>query len=406
MEKLNNNTFPNSLSYGESHREASCSSPSGRLGGAYLIDTTLRDGEQAPGVVFSFKEKLEIAGKLDELGIPELEIGTPAMGKNEQKDIRNLLSQGFGFKATCWARGVKSDLTDALKTGATRINLSFPVSDIQLSTIGKNRDWVRRELQVIMEFARNNFEYVAVGAQDASRANPEFLNDYIYLSTKYGAKRLRISDKVGILNPLSVQHLFHKLCVTFPQVDFEFHGHNDLGMATANHVVALQSGAQSVSLTVNGLGERAGNACLEEVAFALKYSCGYDFKFDGNLMVKLSKLVENASGRKLLHSKPVSGKLVFSHESGIHCRSLKENPLSYQPFNPKEIGRETELIIGKHSGIGTIKEALEKRNIFLPKEELKNLIISVRELSSALKRDLQFYEVQNLISGNKHLCTF
>lgn len=363
----------------------------------HIIDTTLRDGEQAPGVVFSLSEKIEIARQLDELGIPELEIGTPAMGENEQNDIRTLTSQGFSFDSTCWCRATINDLQAAINCGATRVNLSFPVSDIQLETIGKSRDWVRKTLPEIMNFATNHFEFVAVGAQDASRADAEFLNEYIYLSTFYGAKRIRIADTVGILNPLSVQALFQNLTNTFPEVDFEFHGHNDLGMATANHVVAIQAGAQSVSLTVNGLGERAGNACLEEVAFALKYSCGYDFQFDGGKMVQLSKLVVKASARELALSKPVSGELVFSHESGIHCRSLKENPLSYQPFNPAEIGRQTELVIGKHSGAGAISEILERRNIFLSKSEIGALVTKIKSLSTSLKRDLKFTEVYHLI---------
>lgn len=184
----------------------------------YLIDTTLRDGEQAPGVVFSLNDKMEIAQKLDELGIPELEIGTPAMGGPEQHDIKSLLNQGFSFDATCWARAIKADLDAALKCGAKRINFSFPVSDIQLKTIGKDRNWVWAQLPEIMNFAIDNFEFVAVGAQDASRANQIFLNEYIQAATFYGAKRVRIADTVGILNPVSVQFLFNDLIANFFRV--------------------------------------------------------------------------------------------------------------------------------------------------------------------------------------------
>jgi homocitrate synthase NifV len=396
MGNIKGSTIPNSLSLGEGRGEA-FSPPLEGLGGAYLIDTTLRDGEQAPGVVFSFDEKMEIARRLDELGIPELEIGTPAISKAEQHDIRCLINQGFSFKSTCWARAAKADLEAALNCGASRINLSFPVSDVQLNAIGKSKNWVMDSIPEIMKTATGWFDFVAVGAQDASRADIHFLKEYIAAVKYFGAKRIRIADTVGIMNPFSVKNLFEYLSKTFPETDFEFHGHNDLGMATANHSVALTSGASSVSLTVNGLGERAGNAPLEEVIFALKYSYGIDLDFDGKLLTELSSFVEKISGRKLPVSKPVTGNMAFSHESGIHCRSLKENPLAYQPFNPNEIGKETVFVIGKHSGSGALSDFLAKRNIFLTKTETNDLVAKIKSLSTQLKRDLNFTEIQNLI---------
>lgn len=363
----------------------------------YIIDTTLRDGEQAPGVVFSLGEKIEVARRLDEIGIPELEIGTPAIGKNEQKDIRCLLNQGFSFKATCWARANKSDLEAAMNCGAKRVNLSFPVSDVQLNAIGKSRDWVMNSIPEIMKQATDSFDFVAVGAQDASRADIQFLKEYISAIQNFGAKRVRIADTVGIMNPFSVKDFFEHLSKIFPEVDFEFHGHNDFGMATANHISALMSGASSVSLTVNGLGERAGNAPLEEVLFALKYSCGIDLNYDGRLLTELSFYVEKISGRKLPVSKPVTGKMAFSHESGIHCRSLKENPLTYQPFNPEEIGKETVFVIGKHSGSAALTNILTKQNIFLTHTETKDLITKIKFLSAQLKRNLYLNEICNLL---------
>ena len=367
----------------------------------HIIDTTLRDGEQAPGVVFSLNEKMEIARRLDELGIPELEIGTPAISKPEQNDIRCLINQGFSFQSTCWCRAAKIDLQAALNTGASRVNLSFPVSDVQLNALGKSRKWVIDLIPEIMKMATNWFDFVAVGAQDASRANIHFLKEYILAVQYYGAKRVRIADTVGVMNPFSVKNLFEDLSTAFPGFDFEFHGHNDLGMATANHVVALTSGASSVSLTVNGLGERAGNAPLEEVIFALKYSYGIDLNFDGKLLTELSSLVAEISGRKLPASKPVTGEMAFSHESGIHCRSLKENPLTYQPFNPNDIGKEMVFVIGKHSGTGALSDFLEKRNIFLTKTETSDLISRIKSLSTQLKRDLNFTEIQKLIQSKQ-----
>jgi len=364
----------------------------------YLIDTTLRDGEQAPGVVFALSEKIEIARRLDEIGISELEIGTPAMGKNEQKDIRCLLNQGFSFEATCWARAAKPDLMAALNCGATRVSLSFPVSDIQLQAIGKSREWVMQSIPEIMKMAGNEFDFVAVGAQDASRADLRFLKEYIAAVQSFGARRVRIADTVGVMNPIGVKKLFQTLATDFPGMDFEFHGHNDLGMATANHAMALVSGASSASLTVNGLGERAGNAALEEVIFALKYSFGVNLGYKGELLTALSEYVEKVSGRKQSVSKPVTGEMAFSHESGIHCRSLKENQLSYQPFHPGEIGRETNLVIGKHSGTGALSEFLERKNIFLSSTEIKELVAKIKALSTQLKRDLQLNEVVQLIS--------
>lgn len=363
----------------------------------YIIDTTLRDGEQAPGVVFSLKEKIEIARWLDQLGIPELEIGTPAISRSEQNDISCLLNQGFSFKSTCWARATPHDLIAALNTGADRVNLSFPVSELQLKALGKTTAWVFKELPEIMKMATENFSFVAVGAQDASRADRNLLKEYIAAAEFYGARRIRIADTVGILNPQSTKELFEDLSFAFPQIDFEFHGHNDFGMATANHAVALISGASSASLTINGLGERAGNGALEEVIYALKYSFGIDLGYNGNLLNKLSDLVENFSKRQLPLSKPVTGQMAFSHESGIHCRSLKENPLSYQPFNPEEIGRDMVFVIGKHSGTGALSELLEKRNIFLSKTEISDLISRIKATSARLKRDLNFSEIRTLI---------
>jgi len=236
----------------------------------HIIDSTLRDGEQAPGVVFTLDEKLQIAALLEEIGVKEVEVGTPAMGEQEVQEIREIVQSGFRFDKLCWARAKESDIAASARTGANRINISFSVSDIQLSAMGRNRDWVIRQIRPMILLAHSEFDFVAVGAQDASRADRGFLNEFIGACLAEGADRIRLADTVGILNPITTAELFGSMSSQFPFVDFEFHGHNDFGMATANSLVALMSGASAVSATINGLGERAGNACLEEVAAAIK----------------------------------------------------------------------------------------------------------------------------------------
>ncbi|MGD9931827.1 MAG: hypothetical protein AB7U05_17545 [Mangrovibacterium sp.] len=366
----------------------------------HLIDTTLRDGEQAPGVVFSLDEKLRIAALLDEVGVKELEVGTPIMGESEQTVIREIIRSGFQFKSTCWGRSTEEDMLAAEKTGANRMNISFPVSDIQQKAIGKNRSWVLDRVKPMMAFAKQRFDFVAVGAQDASRADRDFLKEFISACLAEGAHRIRIADTVGTLNPLSTMELFSWLTGLFPGVEFEFHGHNDLGMATANTVSAALAGCQAASLTVNGLGERAGNACLEEVAAAMKVSANHDCGIRLDKLQELCRAVEAASQRTIHHSKPIVGEMICRHESGIHCRSLVKDELSYQAFNPADFGRETELVFGTHSGSGGLNHFLKSKGIFISRNQLNDTVNRMKDAAKRAKRTLNYEEALTLFSSN------
>ena len=359
----------------------------------HIIDSTLRDGEQAPGVVFTLDEKLRIAGMLEDCGIKELEVGTPAMGSDEVRMIREIVQSGFRFDKLCWARAKEFDIEESAKTGANRINISFPISDVQLSAMGRNTDWVMNQLLPIISFARQRFDFIAIGAQDASRANREFLNIFISACLAEGVDRIRLADTVGILNPFSTAQLFTSVSGKFPFVDFEFHGHNDLGMATANSVAALMSGAASVSATVNGLGERAGNAFLEEIAAAMKISAGIDCGIHLAGMQQLCQFVAEASSKPIYPSKPIVGDMICRHESGIHCNSLLKNELTYQPFLSSEIGRSTEMVLGRHSGSGTIRHLLEKLNLKITDKQSMLLTEQVKSLSFLKKRELHMDEL-------------
>src|SRR5208337_589224 len=194
------------------------------------------------------------------------------MGRQEITDIKTIVNAGFNFKTLAWCRGTKDDVDAAIKAGTQGVNISFPVSDIHLAAMGKNRLWVLDTMAEIIRYASSKFEYVAIGAQDASRSDDQFLSEFLDKAIHLNVSRVRIADTVGILNPHTTSNLFRKIKRIFPDVVLEFHGHNDLGMATANTITALSSGATCASVTVNGIGERAGNTALEEIVMAMELS--------------------------------------------------------------------------------------------------------------------------------------
>ncbi len=362
-----------------------------------LIDTTLRDGEQAPGVVFNLDEKMRIALLLDELGIKEIEVGTPAMGKQEISEIKAISEAGFLFKTQAWCRAVRDDIDAAVKSGANGVNISFPVSDILLKSLRKDTRWVMAELKNLVRYAAGKFEYIAIGAQDASRARLPFLLHFIQEASALGVNRVRIADTVGILNPLTTSELFRQIRESYPEGSLEFHGHNDLGMATANTFMALACGADAASVTVNGLGERAGNAALEELVMALEISSDLVHGMNTRIINKLSLEVSKASGVAIPAHKPLTGSKVFSHESGIHASCLLKDRSTYQLVNPAQIGRaEGEFIFGKHSGSTVVQAFLGSQGICLSKEECISFLTRIKEQACRFKRGLSQEEVLHL----------
>lgn len=364
---------------------------------AHIIDTTLRDGEQAAGVVFSLEEKLKIAGLLHNAAVPEVEIGTPTISTKEKENIKTLVGAGFSFKCLAWCRALPQDIDRAAETGVQGVHISFPVSSIHLRALGKNEIWVITQLKEMLNYAAGRFDYVTIGAQDASRSGPSFLTDFIGHAMLYGAARIRIADTVGILNPLSVASLFGKLKKEYPAVPFEFHGHNDLGMATANTVTALLSGADAASVTVNGLGERSGNAVLEEVIMALQLSSRIETGIQTRYLTELSSFVQQASNRSLSDMKPITGKYAISHESGIHTQCLLTDRNTYQIIDALSVGRSEEpFVFGKHSGSRALCSFLSSKGCNLTERESIKMLNEVKKTSDKLKRSLTESELLGL----------
>ncbi|PRX30410.1 homocitrate synthase NifV [Orenia metallireducens] len=347
----------------------------------YILDTTLRDGEQSAGVSFSKKEKIDIACKLDELGVDVIEAGIPAMGTEEKEVLKEIISLDLNAEILAWNRMKIEDIDQSLDCGFKNIHISAPASDIQLKhKLKKDRGWLLAELTKVINYAIKKGCMVSVGAEDASRADIDFLIQLYKVAQKEGAVRVRYADTIGALDPLATYDNIKKIREAI-DLEVDFHGHNDFGMATANALSAFKAGAKYISCTVNGLGERAGNTALEEIVMSLKCieGCESDFKIKG--LKELSKLVEDSSGRRISIDKPVVGDGVFSHESGIHVDGLLKNPSTYEFLSPGDLGRERKFVIGKFSGVSSILHKYKELGISLSEDEANKVLRGIKSYS-------------------------
>lgn len=354
----------------------------------FIVDTTLRDGEQTAGVVFANDEKVAIASMLSELGVDQLEVGIPTMGGDEKEAIKKIVKSNLKSSIMAWNRAVIKDIEQSIDCGVDAVAISISVSDIHIQhKLKTSRDWVLENMVKSVEFAKKNGLYVSVNGEDASRADREFLVQFIEAAKQAGADRFRYCDTVGIMEPFTI-HDNIKYLHSKTNFDIEMHTHDDFGMATANAVAGIKAGASHVGVTVNGLGERAGNAALEEVLMALMFVYGYKGEISTTMFKEVSEYVSRASGRILPSWKAIVGSNMFAHESGIHADGAIKNPKNYEAYDPILIGHERQIVIGKHSGKAGIVNKFKEYGVELDDISAQGVLEMVRATSVRLKRSL------------------
>lgn len=366
-----------------------------------VYDTTLRDGEQTPGVCLRTQEKLKIARKLDELGLHQIEAGFPVVSKEENRSVKAIVAENLDAEILVLSRTKKEDIDIALDCDVDGIITFMGTSALHL----KHKLKVNQEdaLNICMnsiEHAKDHGLFVAFSAEDATRTDLDFLKQIYSRAELYGVDRVHIADTVGAISPQGMDYLVRELKKEI-NTEIALHCHNDFGMALSNSISGLLAGASAVSTTVNGIGERAGNASLEELVMTLLLIYKVDLKFNISVFYELSQLVEELTNMKVPYNKPIVGKNVFRHESGIHVDAVLEEPLTYEPFVPELIGHQRRIVLGKHSGCRAVKAKLDACGIDVSRDELCKIVEMVkqkREKGKYINDDL-FNEIVRSVRG-------
>ncbi|MEM4368482.1 MAG: hypothetical protein QXO21_05695, partial [Candidatus Anstonellales archaeon] len=368
----------------------------------YLLDTTLRDGEQTPNVVLTKEQKLAIAKKLDELGIDIIEGGTAIASKGEQEALRLMVKEKLNAQIASFSRILKNDIDAALAAEVDAICLTFPSSDLHITKkLNKNKEEVKELVLDCIEYSSKHGIAVHLLAEDGSRADISYLLEVFRAAEELNVESVTICDTVGVLSLDKTEEIYMRLSKEL-KLPLGIHCHNDLGLALANTLIAIKNGAKIAHGTINGLGERTGNTATEEIAMALKFFYDIDtIKLDK--IYETSKLVEALTKFGIAINKPLIGKNVFIHESGIHVDGILKDTRMYEPFSPEILGRKRQIMLGKLSGIKTVKLKLQEFGFNVLPDQEKLITEKVKELGDKGKQitDADFLAIVYDVLGQR-----
>lgn len=351
----------------------------------YIFDTTLRDGEQTPGVALTVDEKIQIATKLNNLGVDKIEVGFPASSKGEIKSAKKIKSLGLKSTLVGLSRSLKSDVDAVIDADLDYVHTFIGTSPLHRDyKLRMSKSEIIEKASKAVEYAKDHGLTVEFSAEDATRTEREFLLDVYSEVISAGADFLDVPDTVGVLTPILTHELITDIVGNF-KTPVSVHFHNDFGLATANTLTAIECGASQAHVTVNGLGERTGNCSLEELVMTLKVSYGIDLGLDTTRLYSLSTLVGRLTGVKMPVNKPIVGANAFAHESGIHVHGILNNSSTYEPISPEMVGHTRKIVLGKHTGANALKSKLKGYHIDLNEEQFYKVFNEIKSLGDSGK---------------------
>ena len=343
-----------------------------------IEDTTLRDGEQTPGVAFPAAMKLQMLDALLDTGVRWVEIGIPAMGGDELAFIISVVDRQDEAHLVVWHRGVREDVEASLDLGFRAIHIGLPTSQVHLDlSVRKDRAWLLQTATSLIAMAKDREAFVSVSAEDLARTDIGFLQEYACVVHDAGADRLRLSDTIGVMTPEEYGARVAAVRTACP-IDLQCHAHNDFGLGTANALAGLRAGARYFHVTVNGIGERAGMADLAQMVVSLRLLYGRDLGIDLTKLPQLSALVAAATAQAIPPWQPITGTNVFAHESGIHVKGMLQDTGTFEPFPPELVGGQRRYVLGKHSGRALVSSVLESAGIDPVESVLPECLAEVR----------------------------